>query len=376
MVSMTRCGLMCLGSGICTRMPWIAGSSLSARMRASSSASPKLASYFSSTECSPVSAQALTLLRTYTADAGSSPTRMTARPGWMPRAARAAARAATSVRICCDRAVPLISWAGMERVSKTKKAAGWQRPWREWRGSGLGGGVGAERDLQQIGHGVGVQLFHDVGAVRLDRLDADAQVVGDLLVQAAGDDALEHLRLTRGQLGQQRVAAGRALVLGKGALGVFEHALDQAHQLVFLERLLDEIHGALLHGVHGHRHVAVAGDEDDGQGRLALQQAVLQFQAGHAAHADVHDQAGDFARVVARQEGFGGVEAPHAIVLALEQPLQRIAHGLVVVHDVDGAFLGNQAHTVPPASLLAMLFVAPETGIQKENRHPATSVPL
>ena len=49
-----------------------------------------------------------------------------------------------------------------------------------------------------------------------------------------------------------------------------EHALDQAEQLFFLERLLDEVHRALLHRGHRHRHVAVAGDEDDRQRALAL----------------------------------------------------------------------------------------------------------
>ena len=34
-------------------------------------------------------------------------------------------------------------------------------------------------------------------------------------------------------------------------------------ELFFLERLLDEIERAVLHRLHRHRHVAVAGDEDD-----------------------------------------------------------------------------------------------------------------
>ena len=64
MVSMTRCALMCLGSGICTRMPCTEGSALSAPMRSSNSASGRVASYFSNRECSPASRHALTLLRT------------------------------------------------------------------------------------------------------------------------------------------------------------------------------------------------------------------------------------------------------------------------------------------------------------------------
>jgi hypothetical protein len=74
--------------------------------------------------------------------------------------------------------------------------------------------------------------------------------------------------------------------------------------------------------------------------RLALDQSVLQFQAGHAAHADVDDQAGHFARVVARQKGLGGVKATHAVVLAFQQPLQRITDCFVVVNYVNSAFLG------------------------------------
>src|SRR5262245_15811968 len=95
-------------------------------------------------------------------------------------------------------ALPSISWAGMrESIRATSRTASDKttRP-----RSTLGRcDRRAQRDLQQVRHRVGVELFHDVGAVRLDRLDADAEVVGDLLVQAAGDDALEHLRLAGGQ---------------------------------------------------------------------------------------------------------------------------------------------------------------------------------
>ena len=62
--SITRCGLMCFGSGICTRMPCTLASAFSAAMRASSSVSVSAASYFSNSERTPLSAQALTLLRT------------------------------------------------------------------------------------------------------------------------------------------------------------------------------------------------------------------------------------------------------------------------------------------------------------------------
>ncbi|MCY1550562.1 hypothetical protein D9M68_868260 [compost metagenome] len=56
---------------------------------------------------------------------------------------------------------------------------------------------------------------------------------------------------------------------------MLQHAFDESHQLVFLERLLDEVQRAALHGLHRHGHVAVPGDEHDGQRRLALDQTFL-----------------------------------------------------------------------------------------------------
>lgn len=45
-------------------------------------------------------------------------------------------------------------------------------------------GVRPERHLEQVGHRIGAQLFHDVGAMGFHRLDADIQIIGDLLVSA------------------------------------------------------------------------------------------------------------------------------------------------------------------------------------------------
>lgn len=47
-------------------------------------------------------------------------------------------------------------------------------------------------------------------------------------------------------------------------------------------------------------NIAVAGDKDDGQGRMALDQLVLQLQARHAMHANIGNQASDFAGIVTR----------------------------------------------------------------------------
>ncbi|MCY1376831.1 hypothetical protein D9M69_643510 [compost metagenome] len=66
----------------------------------------------------------------------------------------------------------------------------------------------------------------------------------------------------------------------------------------------------------------MAGDDHDRQRRAPFDQPILQFEAGHAGHADIDDQTGDFARVVSGEKGFGGLETADSVVLAFEQPLQ------------------------------------------------------
>ncbi len=69
-----------------------------------------------------------------------------------------------------------------------------------------------------------------------------------------------------------------------------------------------------------------------------------------------------------------GALAAHAVALALEQPLQRVAHGLVIIHDVNGAFFWNQAHDV-------IVCESRETGVvgigsQNVKRQPVTILSL
>ncbi len=99
MASITACSSKPLGSGICTRMPWMAGSAFRARTRAIRSSCLVSAGSRWVTECSPASRLCSPLERTYIWLAGSSPTSTTARPGVSPCSAlRRAASTATSAR--------------------------------------------------------------------------------------------------------------------------------------------------------------------------------------------------------------------------------------------------------------------------------------
>src|SRR5690606_34754104 len=82
------------GNGSCTRMPWTDGSALSRSMSASSSDSLVPAGRSWSRAWMPTFSAARRLLRTYTDEAGSSPTSTTASPGRaFPAATRASTRA-------------------------------------------------------------------------------------------------------------------------------------------------------------------------------------------------------------------------------------------------------------------------------------------
>src|SRR6218665_187679 len=72
-----------------------------------------------------------------------------------------------------------------------------------------------------------------------------------------------------GSLGSRASRPAGLLVVGEVWAGMVEHAFAQPYQFGLVKGFLDEVQRAFLHRVHGHGHVAMAGDEDDGQRRFA-----------------------------------------------------------------------------------------------------------
>src|SRR5215469_11868879 len=68
-----------------------------------------------------------------------------------------------------------------------------------------------------------------------------------------------------------------------------EPGLDGVKELLITERLCEELHGAALHRLHGHRHIGVCGDEDDRElsvcrGELALKLQTASPWQSHVEH--------------------------------------------------------------------------------------------
>ena len=127
--------------------------------------------------------------------------------------------------------------------------------------------------------------------MNLDRALADAQFIGDHLVRLARNDEIEYLTLTIGQPAQALVHLGMLLLFLATFFVGRQRLTDAVEQFLVTKRLLDEINGAFLHSLDGHRHVAVTRDEDDRERVATLDQFLLEFESTESGHADVQHQA-------------------------------------------------------------------------------------
>lgn len=134
-------------------------------------------------------------------------------------------------------------------------------------------------------------FFHHPGAVDFDGPLTHAEFVGDDLVGLARDDEFEDLVFPLRQPLDERLDLPGTLDLGASFFVRAQCEVNPVQQLLVAERLLYEVDRPFLHGLDGHGHVAVAGNEDDRDRLAALQQLVLQFEPAEAGHADVEDLA-------------------------------------------------------------------------------------
>jgi hypothetical protein len=116
---------------------------------------------------------------------------------------------------------------------------------------------------------------------------------------------------------------------------VLDGAADRVRQLLDVDRLGDEVVGAGAQGLHRDVHAAVAGDHDDRQLGVDLEQLLREVDAAVLAEPDVDHRGVEVggARVV---EGAGGVARRLDLVTAtLERGGQEVARVVIVVDEKD-----------------------------------------
>ena len=100
--------------------------------------------------------------------------------------------------------------------------------------------------------------------------------------------------------------------------GALQHAVDEFLHLLLLEGLLDEVDRPLLEGFDRLRHVAVAGDEDEGRVDATLEEVILNVRTRHAGHAQVAQNHGRNVFVELRDERFAAFVIFDAVVVGFE----------------------------------------------------------
>ncbi len=81
----------------------------------------------------------------------------------------------------------------------------------------------------------------------------------------------------------------------------------------------------------GSARIAIAGDEDSGEGSSGGSNSLEQLQAAEARQANIDDQAIDVDRV--RLEHLGGREDMNVVAERPEQPRERCPNVVIVLHD-------------------------------------------
>ena len=170
--------------------------------------------------------------------------------------------------------------------------------------------------------GTGFAVDQDVGSAA----GQAGQAVAQLLHTRRAADQLAFEQVTLLQLATQVAHLQHQPAL-------FQRPADHLDQVFRRKRFLDKVVGAILHCLHGHRHVAVAGDQHHRQFRVEGQCLAQEGHAVHLGQADVADH--DAAEVTAQSAPrlFGAAGALGGDAFELQRLLATQRNVRVILDD-------------------------------------------
>src|SRR5579862_1222580 len=171
--------------------------------------------------------------------------------------------------------------------------------------------------------------------MNLDGALTEAEFGGGDFIGFAAANQRQYFPLARRERVTPRADASALAELDAVLAVRFQRPLHPVDEVLIAERLLQEVERTLLHGLHGHRDVAVPGDEDHRNDRAAQIQLLLQLETAHTGHAHVEYQAARPPWIIARKKLMRGAHTGAGEANRLHQQLQRVAHGLIVVNYED-----------------------------------------
>ena len=114
-----------------------------------------------------------------------------------------------------------------------------------------------------------------------------------------------------------------------------EAGLDSIEEVLITEWLREELDGTALHRLHGHRDVAVRGDEDDRELPVRRGKLALKLKAASPRHSNVEHQAGRAVRRLGLQEIGNTRKLLRMQADGPQQPPDRVAKLRIVIDDRD-----------------------------------------
>src|ERR1700730_2617674 len=182
--------------------------------------------------------------------------------------------------------------AGRARLGRYRQA------W--WRRAGCGclalrfcpGEVQAVGHPGQIRQRSRLHLSHHLAAMDFYRDFADADLVGDLLVETAGCDQGHYLTLAGREGLEARPQPGESFFVLQPSAVARDAELDRIEQILIAEWLGQELDRSVLHRLDRHRDVAIAGDEDDRELDVRGGELSLKIKTASSGQPDIEHQAG------------------------------------------------------------------------------------
>src|SRR6476619_2476334 len=123
-----------------------------------------------------------------------------------------------------------------------------------------------------------------------DRLLDGAQLSGNLFVQFASNDVLEHFAFAGRERGQTRADFEKFRLLSTKGVVFLNRYTNGCKQVLIVHRFGEEITRAAFHRLHALRNVTVSGQKNNGQATASVGENALQFQAADGRHSEIEHE--------------------------------------------------------------------------------------
>src|SRR5205807_3626478 len=140
---------------------------------------------------------------------------------------------------------------------------------------------------------------------------SDAQISGNLFVQLAGDDMLEHFLLARCERVQTGADFGKFGLFPASDSVSFNSCAHRCEQIFVLHGLRKEIKRATFHRLHTLGNITLAGEKNNWQDAAFLAERRLELKAIEVRHRDIEHETSGRGWIVLRKKFPGGSKNGH-----------------------------------------------------------------